>query len=448
MKTFAAAQRDASPCSLSRHRAVPCPDEERWPSQRAAVRRILRGDPLQAVDASGFAHGREAATAAAEEMRQPEPRLRSADQEWPPAIRSLEAERCVFARGRKAEKTAGNGNGEAGASRGLGDWTLVDGFPVDNRYCFCEGQIEKELDWVRFMADLFRQCRQEVKEGTATDAVACKTGKLKDAGIATELVGSVDSRGRIRVDDWPGPCGPIFRFGVRLHETVHQGYVAHGQIPVLIATKGGRPEKQKELRELSEVSAREYSANEIKAYRREERYLQKMLRALAKRCTPGDYLDTDPGYYAQACGELDLEMGLDFSRGAGWGRRDVEGSWPGLRGKCWWYLDHVGGGGYNCYGYCLQNEIGLLRHEEPALRTGETMDDYFQKFGYERTGGAGEIALFSESHVARRSQHTFQGKQLWESKLGPGGPLILHQLKDLEGTLYGTVVAYYSRVSQ
>ena len=354
----------------------------------------------------------------------------------------------VFARGRKTGKTTENANGDTGASPGLGDWTLVDGFPVDNRYCFCDVQLEKELAWVRFMADLFRQCRQEVKEGTAMDAVACKIGKLKDAGIETELVGSVDSKGRVQVDDWPGPCGPIFRFGVSLHETVHQGYVAHGQTPVLRATKGGRPKKQKELRELAEVSAREYSANEVKAYRREERYLKKVLRVLEKRCTPGEYLATDPGYYQHACGELDLEMGLDFPRGATWARRDVEDSWPGLRGKCWWYLDTAAGGGYNCYGYCLRNEIGLLRHEEPALETDETIDDYFKKFGYEQTGGAGDIALFSESHVARRSQHTFQGKQLWESKLGPGGPLILHQLKDLEGTLYGTVVAYYSRVSQ
>jgi hypothetical protein len=336
-------------------------------------------------------------------------------------------------------------NKEPAMSRGYGDWTLVNGFPIDNRYCFCDYQIEKELDWVRDMAGLFHQCKQEAGDnGVAADAVACKERKLEEAGIKTEQVGSVDAAGKVRVGDWPGPCGPLFQFGVHLHESVHQDYLAHGEAPVVTIPKPGRPEKQKELRDLSEVSAREYSANEDKGYTREAKYLEEMLKALKKRCTPGDYQATSPAYYQTACSELDLEMGLDWPEGTAWERTDIENPWPGLRGKCWWYLGDPAGG-YNCLGYCLREEGGATA-PEPGLQTIEAWDAYFLERGYERTSGTGDIAMFSKNHFARRSQYKFAGVQLWESKLSREAPLILHELKDIEGDAFGEVVAYYSRV--
>ena len=451
MKTFFFANKRSFPGAIPSRITISSPSDFSRRIDSVAVRQILRGPRLQTkrtIGAPDDVQEQEVARVTDEVIRMPEPGRQAADGSWAVKAQTfVMGNDIVFGRERNKRRTAETDNGDPAVSRASGDWTLVDGFPIDNRYCFCDFQIEKELDWVRFMADLFRQCKREAEDGTAKDAVACKTNKFEEAGIKTKLVGSVDREAKVHVDDWPGPCGPIFRFGVNLHETVHRDYIAHGQTPVLQITKQGETKKQKELLELSEVSAREYSANEIKAYKREEKFLEKVLKALGKRCSPGDYLTTDPEFYQYACGQLDLEMGLDFPPGAGWSRRDIEDSWPGLKGKCWWFLDPVGGGGYNCYGYCFRDEEGL-RVVEPSLQADETFDAFFSARGYEPTSGIGDIALFSESHVARRSQHSFQGKQLWESKLSREAPLILHQLKDIQGHAFGKVIAYYSRVSR
>ena len=330
--------------------------------------------------------------------------------------------------------TTANGKNPRTTS-GHGEWTLVDGFPIDTRYCFCDGQIEKELAWTRRMTDLFREYKHEApKDGVAADAIAYKNAKLKQAGIETEAAGSVSVAGQVHVEDWPGPCGPIFRFGVGLHEGVHDDYLARGQA------------KDEEPRKVSDLTAREFAASEVKAYTREAKFLEHMLKALEKRCTAGDYGATDPEYYRHSCNELDLEMGLNWARGTTWGRPEVEGPWPGLKGKCWWYLDRPNGG-YNCYGYALKDEEGVLTVIEPKLQTIEQANAYFTARGYARSSGSGDIAWFSGSHAARRSHYTFAGRQLWESKLSREAPLILHELKDIEGDAFGEVKAFYSRTN-
>lgn len=332
--------------------------------------------------------------------------------------------------------------------RGLGDWTLVDGFPIDNRYCFCDTQIEKELAWVNRMTDIYRECKREVpRDGDAADAVACKEQKLSELGIETESIGSVAGANDVRVDERPGPCGPILQFGVSVHEEVHRNYMSRGEPAVTRVTNRKHPKKQKEPREMSEISARDYAANEIKAYTHEARFLEHTLKALKKRCTVNDTRATDSEYYRHACGELNLEMGLDWPKGTAWGRTDVEDPWPNLKGKCWWYLGGPNGG-YNCYGYALQKEEGELTVLEPGLQTLEQYDAYFAKYGYARTSGSGDIALFSKSHAAHRSEYKFAGRQLWESKLSREAPLILHELSDIEGDAFGEVMAYYTLVNR
>lgn len=318
--------------------------------------------------------------------------------------------------------------------------TDVQGFPIDEQFCDCDVQVEKEIAWVRQMADIFEACKRESAAGKAEDAIRCKLRKLDEIGVKTELVGSVDPEGNVEVAAWPGLCGPIFEHGVTLHEGVHRDFLAHGGAP----EDAGAAKKK--MRDLSEVSARAYAADEVKAYRREERFLQKVLKELDQRCLPVRHKITNPEYYREVCGKLDLELGLDMAPGAAWSRTQIHDAWPGLKGKCWWYLGPPGGG-YNCYGHCLR-EDGEPRVVEPGLQAGETFDDFFRAHGYEPSGPSGDIALFSESHVARRSSYSFGGQQLWESKLSREAPLILHELKDIEGDAFGKVIAFYARSNE
>ena len=315
--------------------------------------------------------------------------------------------------------------------------TVVQGFAIDERFCDCDFKVEEEIEWVRQMVDIFDACKQE-SDGKAEDAIRCKLRKLDQIGVKTVLAGSVDEQADVNVAEWPGLCGPIFRHSVILHEGVHRDFLAHGEAP-----EGAAP---KRLRDLSEVSARAYAADEVKAYRREERFLEKALKELNQRCLPVRHRITNPDYYREVCGQLGLELGLDMAPGADWSRTQIHDTWPGLKGKCWWYLGPPGGG-YNCYGHCLREggEPGVV---EPALEADQTFDDFFRARGYEPSTATGDIALFAESHVARRSSYSFAGRQLWESKLSREAPLILHELKDVEGTAFGKVIAFYSRINE
>jgi hypothetical protein len=317
--------------------------------------------------------------------------------------------------------------------------TDVQGFAIDEQFCDCDFQVEEEIEWVRQMADIFEACKRE-SDGKAEDAIRCKLRKLDEIGVKTVLAGSVDEQADVSVAAWPGLCGPIFEYGVTLHEGVHRDFLAHGEAP---EGAGAAP---KRLRDLSEVSARAYAADEVKAYRREERFLEKILKELDQRCLPVRHRITNPEYYREVCGQLGLELGLDMAPDVAWSRTQIHDSWPGLKGKCWWYLGPPGGG-YNCYGHCLRNG-GEPRVIEPALESGETFDEFLAKHGYVPSGSTGDIALFSESHVARRSSYSFAGRQLWESKLSREAPLILHELKDVEGAAFGKAIAFYSRINE
>ena len=317
--------------------------------------------------------------------------------------------------------------------------TVVQGFAIDERFCDCDFKVEEQIEWVRQMADIFDACKQESDGGTAEDAVRCKLRKLDDEGVKTVLAGTVDEEGNVSVADWPGLCGPIFEYGVTLHEGVHRDFLAHGEAPENVG-----PAKKK-MRDLSEVSARAYAVDEVKAYRREERFLEQILKELNQRCLPVRHRITNPEYFREVCGQLGLELGLDMAPGDSWSRTQIHDSWPGLKGKCWWYLGPPGGG-YNCYGHCVRGEREP-RDLSPG-QSNQTADAFFDEHGYVPSGPTGDIAYFSGSHAARRSSYTFAGRQLWESKLSLEAPLILHELKDVEGTAFGKVIAFYSRINE
>jgi hypothetical protein len=317
--------------------------------------------------------------------------------------------------------------------------TDIQGFAIDERFCDCDFQIEEEIEWVRQMADIFDACKQESDGGTAEDAVRCKLRKLEEIGVKTVLAGSVDEEGNVSVADWPGLCGPLFEYGVTLHEGVHRDFLAHGEAPENVS-----PAKKK-MRDLSDVSARAYAADEVKAYRREQRFLERALKEINRRCLPVRHRITNPEYFREVCGQLGLELGLDMAPGHSWSRTQIHDSWPGLKGKCWWYLGPPGGG-YNCYGYSVRAE-GEPRDLSPG-QLNQTPEEFFADHGYVPSGSTGDIALFSESHAARRSSYSFAGRQLWESKLSLEAPLILHELKDIEGAAFGKVIAFYSRINE
>jgi hypothetical protein len=316
--------------------------------------------------------------------------------------------------------------------------TDVQGFAIDEQFCDCDFQVEDEIEWVRQMADIFEACKRE-SDGTAEDAIRCKLRKLDERGIETVLAGSVDEQANVNVAEWPGLCGPIFQYSVALHEGTHRDFLAHGEAP---EGAGAAP---KRLRDLSEVSARAYAADEVKAYRREERFLEKILKELNQRCLPVRHRIANPEYYREVCGQLGLELGLDMAPGDAWSRTQIHDSWPGLKGKCWWYLGPPGGG-YNCYGHCVRG-AGEPRDLSPG-QSNQTPDEFFADHGYVPSGPTGDIALFSESHAARRSSYSFDGRQLWESKLSLEAPLILHELEDIEGDAYGKVIGFYSRTNE
>ncbi len=310
-----------------------------------------------------------------------------------------------------------------------GPSTTVDGVAIDQRYCDCDFKVQRALAWTQTMVRIFEQCNDEViDDNNASEAVLCKERKLREMGIATESAGSVDlATGEMYVEKPEGLCGPIIGHGYQLHESVHERFF------------------HKKARQLesdgAEVSfdAGEYSRNEIRAYKKEARFLRRALRALHLHCKGTYTMVSNPDYYREACAELDLDLGLDRPFGSGFSRPELNEMFPKLKAECWWYLGE-GGGGYNCFGYCLQSERGL-EVVEPATSD----EDLLATHGYYKTDDVGQIALYDGGHVAYLSEYTFHGEQLWESKLGQGGPLILHKLRGLEGNHYGSFIGYYSR---
>jgi hypothetical protein len=122
------------------------------------------------------------------------------------------------------------------------------------------------------------------------------------------------------------------------------------------------------------------------------------------------------------------------------------------------------GGDDSCFGYCLHRAAGgdpLGKGVNLAIPP--TIDEferafapYYEPIASEAVDAANPpadavLALFARgdtpAHVACRSDFQYQGQYLWESKVSPVFPLILHHLSDLEGGAAGDVVRLYRRRS-
>ena len=339
-----------------------------------------------------------------------------------------------------SERPAGSKeNAEAAPSVEIapdGEATLVEGFRIDTLLCDCDAKMERAIDWARTMREIFEACGSEPGVETADDALACKTRKLGERGLESEPAGSTDPSGHVSLEPEGGLCGDLLAHGTALHEAAHKGRIERR----LARDKGGK------------VDAEDFVASEIEAYGREHRFLKAALEALRGRCNKAGTAVTNPDYYREACAELGFELGLDWAQTSTYSRRDLHNRFPGLKANCWWYLTSTEDGSYNCYGYSLaagRRGMGNIDPHidqvevNPGKTNVERAQSYFDRKGYSYSPQDGEIAYFSEGHVAFKSQHRFQGRQLWESKLGVG-PLILHELEHLEGGKYGDVVAFFT----
>lgn len=142
-------------------------------------------------------------------------------------------------------------------------------------------------------------------------------------------------------------------------------------------------------------------------------------------------------------------------------RSSLEGYFPNLHGRCFRLLR---GGDDSCFGYCLHRAAGgdpLSKGVNLAIPP--TIEEFERAFGQSYEPIAIEavdaanppadavLALFARgetpAHVACRSDIQYQGQYLWESKVSPVFPLILHHLSDLEGGGAGDVARFYRRRS-
>jgi hypothetical protein len=162
-----------------------------------------------------------------------------------------------------------------------------------------------------------------------------------------------------------------------------------------------------------------------------------------------------------SCGGLDQLVPPRFLQDEREERSTLETYYPALRGHCFRILR---GGDDSCFGYCLHRAGGgdpLSKGVNLAIPP--TIDEFERAFAeyyapipLEAVDAANPpadavLALFARgdtpAHVACRSDFQYQGQYLWESKVSPVFPLILHHLSDLEGGAAGDVVRLYRRRS-
>ena len=159
------------------------------------------------------------------------------------------------------------------------------------------------------------------------------------------------------------------------------------------------------------------------------------------------------------CGSLDQLLPPRFPQAEVEDRPDLETYYPRLQGKCFRLLR---GGDDSCFGYCLHRAAGgdaLSKGANIAIPpTIEEFDSavaqYYEPIQLDAVDAANPpsdavLALFARgntpAHTACRSDIEYEGAYLWESKVSPVFPLILHHLSDLEGGAAGDVVRLYKR---
>jgi Domain of unknown function (DUF4157) len=159
------------------------------------------------------------------------------------------------------------------------------------------------------------------------------------------------------------------------------------------------------------------------------------------------------------CHSLDQLMPPGFPKAEIEERPTLEAHYPGLKGNCFRLLR---GGDDSCFGYCLHRAAGgdpLGKGVNlPIPATIEEFErsfaSYYEPIALEAVDAANppadaELALFARgdtpAHTACRSDIQYEGQYLWESKVSPVYPLILHHLSDLEGGAAGAVVKLYKR---
>lgn len=159
------------------------------------------------------------------------------------------------------------------------------------------------------------------------------------------------------------------------------------------------------------------------------------------------------------CDSLDQLVPPGFPKAEIEERPTLEAHYPGLKGHCFRLLR---GGDDSCFGYCLHRAAGgdplgkgvnlpipaTIKEFESAFA------QYYKPIAVEAVDAANPpadavLALFARgdtpAHTACRSSIQYEGQYLWESKVSPVFPLILHHLGDLEGGAAGDVVRVYKR---
>lgn len=160
---------------------------------------------------------------------------------------------------------------------------------------------------------------------------------------------------------------------------------------------------------------------------------------------------------APSCAALDELVPPRFAQAEAKERAELENYYPELHGACFRILR---GGDDSCFGYCLHRAAGgdplgkgVNLPIPPTIEEFEqAFAQYYQPIALAAVDSANPpadavLALFARgetpTHVACRSELQYQGQYLWESKVSPVFPLILHDLGDLEGGAAGDVVKFY-----
>lgn len=126
-----------------------------------------------------------------------------------------------------------------------------------------------------------------------------------------------------------------------------------------------------------------------------------------------------------------------------------EGNYPRLYASCWWIVDDKSLSLYNCHGWVLGVETREFKRIEDAFPEAELRGLSYYPIDVPTDNSIPADALVAEfetAHSARRSFYKDSQGWLWESKLQLWYRII-HNLRDMEGNVYGNVKRYWGKPS-
>jgi hypothetical protein len=294
------------------------------------------------------------------------------------------------------------------------------------------------------------------------DAVRGSRGGAKfdrDTGLVIREAGITYNRNTLRMITLPRQI-----VNTIIHEYAHLANVGHHQPP-------GEPisnEDSTKVRGLTTLEA----LNNAESYMRFVRAVtseplitltrRELLAENAPRQSGEKFQSTSTEPQAtehSSCASLDQLVPPRFPEAESEERSTLEAYYPGLQGNCFRVLR---GGDDSCFGYCLHRVAGGDPLSKGVnLPIPPTIDEferafatYYEPIIIEAVDAANQpadavLALFARgetpAHVACRSDIQYESQYLWESKVSPVFPLILHHLSDLEGGAAGDVVRLYKR---